>query len=145
MDWELTSVSHGSHDDSHDSLARLAWLAGSLARSLSRPCGKSTLRRSGQFSIFGLVFFLPKTLLRSWDTGVCNFVPRDRILIYRTWTISDQIVFLFEQFLCYLICSIIRHEVLCVFFHSRSVGRVCDIKFCPKRQWKRYSKRTVAW
>ena len=25
MDWELTSVSHGSHDDSHDSLAR--WLA----------------------------------------------------------------------------------------------------------------------
>ena len=22
MDWELTSVSHGSHDDSHDSLAR---------------------------------------------------------------------------------------------------------------------------
>ena len=25
MDWELTSASHGSHDDSHDSLAR--WLA----------------------------------------------------------------------------------------------------------------------
>ena len=25
MDWELTSVSHGSHDGSHDSLAR--WLA----------------------------------------------------------------------------------------------------------------------
>ena len=25
MDWELTSVSHGSRDDSHDSLAR--WLA----------------------------------------------------------------------------------------------------------------------
>ena len=40
MDWELTSVSHGSQDDSHDShdlLARPAWLAGSLARSLSRP------------------------------------------------------------------------------------------------------------
>ena len=36
---ELTFVSHGSrsHDDSHDSLARLAWLAGLLARSLSRP------------------------------------------------------------------------------------------------------------
>ena len=28
MDWELTSVSHCSHDDSDDSLAR--WLAGSL-------------------------------------------------------------------------------------------------------------------
>ena len=24
MEWELTSISHGSHDDSHDSLARLA-------------------------------------------------------------------------------------------------------------------------
>ena len=30
VDWELTSVSHGSHDDSHDS-------HDSLARSLSRP------------------------------------------------------------------------------------------------------------
>ena len=30
MDWELTSVSHGSHDDSHDSHDSLArWLAGS--------------------------------------------------------------------------------------------------------------------
>ena len=32
MDWELTSVSRGSHDDLHDlhdSLAQLAWLAGS--------------------------------------------------------------------------------------------------------------------
>lgn len=34
MDWELTAVSHGSHDDSHDS-------HDSLARSLSRPLGKS--------------------------------------------------------------------------------------------------------
>ena len=34
MDWEVTSVSHGSHDDSHDSHDSIA---GSLAHSLSRP------------------------------------------------------------------------------------------------------------
>ena len=36
MNWELTSVSHGSHDDSHDSHDSYD-LHDSLARSLSRP------------------------------------------------------------------------------------------------------------
>ena len=49
----------------------------------------------------------------SWDTGVCNFVPRDRILMYRTWTISDQIVFLFEQFFCYLIAGTLLYDLYC--------------------------------
>ena len=48
-----------------------------------------------------------------WDTGVCNFVPRDRIWMYRTWTISDQIVFLFEQFFCYLIAGTLLYELYC--------------------------------
>ena len=49
----------------------------------------------------------------SWDTGVCNFVPRDRILMYRTWTISDQIVCLFEQFFCYLIAGTLLYDLYC--------------------------------
>ena len=37
MDWELTAVSHGSHDDSHDSHDDSHDSHDSLARSLSRP------------------------------------------------------------------------------------------------------------
>ena len=42
-----------------------------------------------------------------WDIGVRNFVPRDRILIYRTWTISDQVVFSLNSF------SVISSRVPC--------------------------------
>ena len=33
--------------------------------------------------------------------------------MYRTWTISDQIVFLFEQFFCYLIAGTLSYDLYC--------------------------------
>ena len=33
--------------------------------------------------------------------------------MYKTWTISDQIVFLFEQFFCYLVAGTLLYDLYC--------------------------------
>ena len=58
-------------------------------------------RLSGHFSIFGLVFFVLKSLLgivRQWSLekfAILTLKPRshDRILIYRTWAIEDVLYY----------------------------------------------------
>ena len=57
-----------------------------------------TPRLSGHFSIFGLVFFVLKSLLgiaKQWSRqqfAILTLNPRShvRILIYRTWTIGEE-------------------------------------------------------
>ena len=61
-----------------------------------------TPRLSGHFSIFGLVFFVLKSLLgiaRQWSRekfAILSLKPRShvRILIYRTWAIVGQPYFI---------------------------------------------------
>ena len=69
-----------------------------------------TPRLSGHFSIFGLVFFVLKSLLgvaRQWSReqfAILTLKPRShvRILIYRTWTIGEEGQFYWKLSVCLL-------------------------------------------
>ena len=75
-----------------------------------------TPRLSGHFSIIGLVFFLPKSLLsiaRQWSREkfailLLKYQSQGSILIYQTWAIDSSEVKVFFSLGCYQA----RHRLL---------------------------------